>query len=155
GKFPTQHGRLAEKPWISLVFRTWPRDQIAKSPANREDLPAARLGSAHQFGDEMVEAVAAFDAAGDALTDDRAAPYEARDRGLAPRRVVRMNDAGRGAGLDLGAELDERLEQARLRRVAIIILAAELHESRRVLRARRLARQHPKRMQDAAHAAFG
>src|SRR5580700_9906230 len=78
--------------------------------------------SAHQVGGEVIEAVAALDAAGDTLADDRAGPGKAGDGRLAPRGVVRMDDARRGAGLDFGAKLDERLEQAPFRRIAIIIL---------------------------------
>src|ERR1043165_3213217 len=103
----------------------------------------------------MIKAVATLDPPGDTLADDGAGWRKAADRRLAPWRVMRMDRARGGTRLDLGAELDERLEEARLRRIAVVILAADLHEARRVFRARRFARQHAERMQDAAHAAFG
>src|ERR1700720_341460 len=68
---------------------------------------AQSADSAQQFAGEVEQAVAAFDAAGDALADDCAIAREAGDRRLAPRRVVRMDDARGGAGLDFGAELDK------------------------------------------------
>src|ERR1700730_4634648 len=109
---------------------------------------------AHQFAGEVEQAVAAFDATGDALADDRAGPREAGNRRLAPWRIVRMDDACRGAGLDVGAELDERLEQARLRRIAIVILAADLHQPGRGFGRRRVTRQRTERVQDSAHSAL-
>src|SRR5439155_21149833 len=140
------------KPFSSKARRD-PGPEIR--PDGRDKRPASLLRSAHQLGDEVVEAVAAFDPAGDTLADNGAGPAEARDGRLAPRRVVRMNRARRRAGLDLGAELDKRLEEARLRRIAIVILAAELHQARRVFRAGRFTRQHAERVQYPAHAAFG
>src|SRR5436309_2119740 len=74
--------------------------------------------SAHQVAGEVEEAVTALDPARNALADDRPGPREAGNRGLPPGGVVRVDCARRGPGLDLGAELDERLEQAGLRRVA-------------------------------------
>ena len=58
----------------------------------------------HQIGRQMVEAIAALDAAGDALADHGAGARKAGDRRLAPGGIVRMDGAGRGAGIDFGAE---------------------------------------------------
>jgi hypothetical protein len=55
--------------------------------------------SAYQIAGQVEEAVAALDAAGDALADDGAGAGEAGDGRLAPWRVVRVDDAGRLATL--------------------------------------------------------
>ena len=65
----------------------------------------------------MKEAIAALDAAGDALADDRAGAGERGGRRFAPRRVVRMDERGRGPGRDLVAELDQRLEETGVGRI--------------------------------------
>src|SRR3954454_14898774 len=39
-----------------------------------------------------------------------------------------MDGARRRSGLDFGAEIDQRLEEARLRRIAVIVGAADLHQ---------------------------
>ena len=72
----------------------------------------------------MKEAIASFDAAGDALANDRAGAAEGGDGGLAPRRVVRVDQGRRGAGLDGVAQFDERLEKPGVEGIDVIILAA-------------------------------
>src|SRR5438477_3544501 len=57
-------------------------------PDGRDKRPASLSRSAHQLGGEVVETIAAFDPAGDALADNGASARKARDRRLAPRRVV-------------------------------------------------------------------
>src|SRR6267143_1301610 len=53
--------------------------------------------SRHEIVRKVKEAIAPLDAAGDALADNGAGVAEGGDGGLAPRRVVRMDDRGRGA----------------------------------------------------------
>jgi hypothetical protein len=53
--------------------------------------------SRHEIVRKVKEAIAPLDAAGDALADNGAGAAERGDGGLAPRRVVRMDDRGRGA----------------------------------------------------------
>src|SRR5271163_2622073 len=77
----------------------------------------------------MKEAIASFDAAGDALANDGASAAEGGDGGLAPRRVVRVDEGRRGAGLDGVSQFDERLEKPGVEGIDVIILAAHLHDS--------------------------
>jgi uncharacterized protein YaiI (UPF0178 family) len=86
----------------------------------------------------MKEAIASFDAAGDALANDGASAAEGGDGGLAPRRVVRVDEGRRGAGLDCVAQFDERLEKPGVEGIDVIILAAHLHDSGLGRRRRRL-----------------
>src|ERR1700680_2651763 len=67
--------------------------------------------SRHEVVRQMKEAIASLDAAGDTLANDGAGAAEGGDGGLAPRRVVRVDESRRGAGLDGVAQFDERLEK--------------------------------------------
>ena len=57
-----------------------------------------RRDSRHEIVRKVKEAIAPLDAAGDALADNGAGAAEGGDGGLAPRRVVRMDDRGRAVG---------------------------------------------------------
>src|SRR5260370_16502989 len=82
--------------------------------------------SRHEIVRKVKEAIAPLDAAGDALADNGAAAAEGGDGGLAPRRVVRMDDRGRGARGYLFAQFDEGLEKPGGGGIDVIILAPHL-----------------------------
>src|SRR5205085_11679155 len=101
--------------------------------------------SAHQLAGEVEEAVTALDPARGPLADDRPGPREAGNCGLPPGGVVRVDSARRGTGLDLGAEVDQWFEQARLRSVAVVVGAADLHQPGGEFGRRRLGRERAER----------
>src|SRR6185436_11275738 len=89
---------------------------MTPAPATRAPPHAAReeecAALSHNIRRQMEQAIAALAARRHALAQHQAVALEGHDLGLAPRRVMEM-DARRGLSrLDLGAEVDERLEQA-------------------------------------------
>ena len=67
--------------------------------------------SRHEIVCKVKEAIAPLDAAGDALADNGTGAAEGCDGGLAPRRVVLMDDRGWGARGYLFAQFDEGLKK--------------------------------------------
>src|ERR1700732_3978839 len=114
---------------------------------------SARCGrwrdSRHEIVRKVKEAIAPLDAAGDALADNGAGAAEGGDGGLAPRRVVRMDDRGRGARGYLFAQFDEGLEKSGVGGIDVIILAAHLHDPSLGRGRRRLAAPRPAPSPDA------
>src|SRR5438046_10038503 len=79
----------------------------------------------------MEQAVAALAARRDALAEHEAGAFERQDLGFAPRRVMEVDARCRLAGRHLGAEVDQRFEQAAVRGIDIIVVATDLGQPRR------------------------
>ena len=97
----------------------------------------------------MKEAVAALDAAGHAFADNGAGMAECGRGGRTPRRVMRMDQRGRGAGGYLVAQFDQRLEEPGIGRIDIILRATHLHDPGLCRGWGRLAAERPDQGQHA------
>src|ERR1700722_13818820 len=101
-------------------------------PVDDEDAGLeARSPLAVDIRRQMKEAVAAFATRRHALAQNQPVAFEGQKIGLAPRRVVEMDARGRLASLDLVAEIDQWLEQAAVRGIDIVVVAADLGEAGR------------------------
>src|SRR5205085_11060662 len=82
----------------------------------------------------LEQATAALASGRNALAELQPGALERQGLGLAPRRVVEVDACRRLARGHLVAELDQRLEQAAVGGVDIVVVAAELGEAGRCWR---------------------